>query len=135
MESNYSGALFAPHAATHEKNEDEARAPRAPARAHRPPDGVCVPRHPLLGSYLFCLVSIHSKRRVMGLILTVVGVLIANIVCYGLGQDCFHFPHAFLNLLNRQISIAENDLIPVISFAYCVNLYRVNMDSCMLQIY
>ena len=47
----------------------------------------------------------------MGLILTVVGALIGNNVCYGLGQECFHFPHAFLNLLNRQISIAENDLI------------------------
>ena len=70
----------------------------------------------------------------MGLILTVVGVLIANIVCYGLGQDCFHFPHAFLNLLNRQISIAENDLISVISFAYGVNLHRVDANSCILQI-
>ncbi len=25
---------------------------RAPARAHRPPDGVCVPLHPLLNSYV-----------------------------------------------------------------------------------
>ncbi len=33
---------------------EEARTPRAPARAHRPPDGVCVPRHPLLRKSLLC---------------------------------------------------------------------------------
>ena len=31
---NYSGTLFAPPAAAHEKKEDEARAPRAPAMSH-----------------------------------------------------------------------------------------------------
>jgi len=71
----------------------------------------------------------------MRLILTVVGVLIGNNTCYGLGQDCFHFPHTFLNLFNRQISIAENDFIQLITFAYGVHLYWVDTDSCMLQIH
>src|SRR5712692_9070850 len=110
---NYSGTFLVPPAAAGEEKEKEARAPRAPARGLRPPA-------PLLGSYLFCLISVHSRRRVMRLILTVVGVLIGNNTCYGLGQDCFHFPHTFLNLFNRQISIAENDLIQVITFAYGV---------------
>ncbi len=34
---NYSGTLFAPPAAAGEKNEDEARTPRAPAEGLRPP--------------------------------------------------------------------------------------------------
>ncbi len=34
-----------------EEKEKAARTPRAPAGAHHPPDGVCVPLHPLLKSY------------------------------------------------------------------------------------
>ncbi len=50
---NYSGTFLAPPAAAPEKEGDYARTPRAPAGAHRPPDGVCVPLHPLLNSYPF----------------------------------------------------------------------------------
>ena len=49
---NYSGTLLVPPAAAGEEKGKEARTPRAPAGAHRPPDGVCVPLHPLLKSYV-----------------------------------------------------------------------------------
>jgi hypothetical protein len=51
QESNYPGIILVSPAAASEGKGKEARAPRAPARAYRPPDGVCVPRHPLLSSY------------------------------------------------------------------------------------
>jgi hypothetical protein len=41
-----------PPAAAGEEIEKDARTPRAPAGAHHPPDGVCVPLHPLLNSYV-----------------------------------------------------------------------------------
>jgi|GEM_PF-1783334 len=48
---NYSGVILVPPAVAGGEKGKEARTPRAPARAYRPPDGVCVPRHPLLRSY------------------------------------------------------------------------------------
>ena len=58
-QGNSSGTFLAPPAAALEKEGDGAfpgsspnLPPRAPARAHRPPDGVCVPLHPLLNSYV-----------------------------------------------------------------------------------
>ncbi len=50
-ERNYSGTFLGPPAAASEEKEKGARTPRAPAGAHHPPDGVCVPLHPLLNSY------------------------------------------------------------------------------------
>jgi len=41
------------HEISGEGKGKDARTPRAPAGAHRPPDGVCVPLHPLLKSYSY----------------------------------------------------------------------------------
>ncbi len=65
-----------PPAAAGEEEEKEARAPRAPAGAHHPPDGVCVPLHPLLNSYY----SEYKKAPVShgALALTLVPLILRN---------------------------------------------------------